>query len=95
MLENPVSPTMRLVDPAAFAWLDGSSATALQASRDLSVPQADGLMVLKVPALQLYKHASCTPSESWKGSQTISRCMNTVTEATVLSVTALMHRQTE
>ena len=53
MLENPVSPTMRLVDPAAFAWLDGSNATALQATKDLHVPQADGLIVLKVPALHL------------------------------------------
>lgn len=64
MLENPVSPTMRLVDTASFAWLDGSSGTALQATRDLSVPQADGLMVLKVPALQLYKHLSCAPSRT-------------------------------
>lgn len=76
MLENPVSPTMRLVDTASFAWLDGSSATALQATKDLSVPQADGLMVLKVPALQLCKHASCGSQEA-ESPQPILRCMNT------------------
>ena len=52
MLENPVSPTTRLVDEASVAWLDGSSATVLQAARDLNVPNADGLTILKVPALQ-------------------------------------------
>ena len=56
MLENPVSPTMRLVDEASVAWLDGSSAIFLQATTDLNVPNADGLTVLKVPALQQYLH---------------------------------------
>ena len=51
MLENPVSPTMRLVDQASIAWLDGCSATGLQATRDLDVPNADGLTVLKVHTL--------------------------------------------
>lgn len=48
MLENPVSPTMRLEDTASFAWADGSNATCLQATRDLVVPNSDGLVILKV-----------------------------------------------
>ena len=48
MLENPVSPTMRLEDTACFAWADGSNATRLQATRDVVVPNSDGLAILKV-----------------------------------------------
>ena len=42
---------MRLVDEVSIAWLGGSSATVLQATRDLIVPNADGLTVLKVPGM--------------------------------------------
>lgn len=48
MLENPVSPTMRLVDKASLVRADGPSATTVQATRDIVIPDSDGLVVPKV-----------------------------------------------
>ena len=86
---------MRLADKASIAWLDGSSASVLQATKDLNVPNADGLMVLKVPALKQYGHVHFAPLQHLKCAGTILRHMNTVVEAMMPALPFLMLRQTD
>lgn len=50
MLENPVSPTMRLSesDKASFVKTDSPGGMFLQATKDIVIPLSDGLVVPEV-----------------------------------------------
>ena len=47
MLENCISPTMRVTNSGMLAWLDEEQ-TMVQATQDIAVPNSDGLFAPKV-----------------------------------------------